>query len=289
MQPGAPSGVLPGRWNAATPAPLSTTTDDQGAFFLAGVGTNDLLLLAHHDTLGRSQPVSLPASTDSQTVELVLAPFASLDGNVTQDGQPGANVVVTAVPQGTPDVNFTVTTGPDGSFRFDQLAPDTYRVSAVGRAGRGGMGLHTAVVSLVAGQNGHVSLAMDTQGVTLLVTAQGADGSPAMAQIFVVQGTIAAATAKALRVAVSASSAAYTFVGLSLGGRAARAQNVKPGPYTVCAVAVPPGLQGGGSVLTYLQQNGDKLPAFCLTRTIAGDPPEQAIAVPVTVPPATGN
>src|SRR5439155_18346513 len=130
----------------------------QGNFVFSGLGATDLVLVADHDTLGRSQAVTVPASTDSQTVELVLAPFASLDGTVTQDGQPGAGIVVTTASQATPSASFTVTTGPDGSFRFDRLAPDRYRVSAVGRGGRGGLGLHSAVVTLAAGQNGHVAL-----------------------------------------------------------------------------------------------------------------------------------
>jgi hypothetical protein len=287
-QPGS-SSVGPGRWGgAANPSPMQATADEQGSYFLSGVGTTDLLLMADHDNLGRSQPVTVPGSTDSQTVDLILAPFCSLDGVVTQDSQPAAGIPITAAPQGTPDVTFSVSTGPDGTFRFDRLAPDNYRVSAIGRGGRGGIGLRTAVVTLAAGQNGHVQLTMDTQGVTLLVTAQGADGSPATAQIAVIQGAVQAVTAKALRLAVSTSSASYTYVGFSGGGRPARAQNLQPGAYTVCAIPLPAGMQGGGA-WTYLQQNADKLAAFCLQRTVAADPAEQPVQVPVTVPPEPGH
>src|SRR5207245_8539196 len=100
-------------------------------------------------------------------------------------------------------------------------------------------GLHSAVVALAAGQNGHVSLSFDTQGVTLLVTPQATDGTAALAQIYVVQGSVAAPTAKALRLAVAASNAAFSWVGVAFGARPARVPNVKPGQYTVCAVAVP--------------------------------------------------
>ena len=282
-QPGTTAGGF-GRWGANNPSPMQATTDEQGQYFLTGVGTTDLLLMADHDSFGRSQPVSVPGSTDSQTVDLILAPFSSLDGVVTQDGQPASGINVTAAPQGTPDVTFSVSTGPDGTFRFDRLAPDNYRVSAIGRAGRGGIGLHTAVVSLAAGQNGHVALTMDTQGVTLLVTAQTADGTPAAAQIAVVQGSFQAATAKALRMAVSASSASYTFVGFTGGSRPARAQNLQPGAYTVCAIPLPAGMQGGAA-FAYLQQNADKLAAFCLQRQVAAEPAEQPVQVPVTLPP----
>ena len=286
-QPGTSSGGF-GRWNATNPSPMQATADEQGSYFLSGVGTSDLLLMADHDSFGRSQPVTVPGSTDSQTVDLILAPFSSLDGVVTQDGQPASGVPITAAPQGSPDVTFSVTTGPDGTFRFDRLAPDHYRVSAIGRGGRGGVGLRTAVVTLSAGQNGHVQLSMDTQGITLLVTAQGADGSPATAQIAVIAGAVQAATAKALRLAVSTSSASYTYVGFSGGGRPARAQNVQPGAYTVCAIPLPAGMQGGGA-WSYLQQNADKLAAFCLQRTVAADPAEQPVQVPVTVPPAPAH
>jgi hypothetical protein len=287
MTPGQTMGGPGGRWNALNnPSPLQATTDEQGMFFLAGVGASELLLMADHDTFGRSQPVTVAAATDSQSVDLVLAAFCSLDGTVTQDGQPSANTVVTAAPQGTPDVTFTITTGPDGTFRFDRLAPDTYRVSAVGRGGGRGVGLHTAVVTLAAGQNGHVQLSFDTAGVTLLVTAQAPDGTAAPSMIYVVQGAIAATTAKALRLAVSQSSASYTFVGFA-GGRPARAQNVAPGQYTACAVPVPKSAQGPGA-FGYLLQNSDKLAAFCTAHTVTADPPEQSVAIPVTVPADPG-
>jgi hypothetical protein len=56
----------------------------------------------------------------------------------------------------------------------------------------------------------------------------------------------------------------------------------------VCAVPVPPSAQGPGA-FGYLQQHGDKLAAFCIGHTVAADPPEQSVAVPVTVPADSGH
>jgi hypothetical protein len=146
------------------------------------------------------------------------------------------------------------------------------------------MGLHSAVATLAPGQNGHVSLAFDSQGVTLVVTPQAADGSAAMAQISVIQGNVAAATAKALRLAVAASNAANTYVGFAMASRPARLSRVTPGAYTVCAVPVPASVVGRGALFTYIAQNSANLSAFCVPKTVTDDPPEQPVVVPVAVP-----
>src|SRR5262249_1441742 len=96
--------------------PIQTTSDADGQFTLVARGSNDLVLLADHPDLGRSSTVTVPGSSDPQTVELVLSPFASLDGTVTENGNPTEGVAVTATSQASTGATWTVTTGPDGKF-----------------------------------------------------------------------------------------------------------------------------------------------------------------------------
>src|SRR5262249_20421986 len=113
---------------------------------------------------------------------------------------------------------------------------------------------HSTIVALAAGQNGHVAIVFDSEGVTLLLSPQPPEGANVLAQVYAVQGTVAGATGKALRAAVAASSASYTFVGIAASQRPARATGVKPGAYTLCAIPFPngagfgpPGAGGAGT------------------------------------------
>src|SRR5262249_27339205 len=124
----------------------SVQSDDQGLYVISGVGPQDMVLMAESDAGGGSRTSLVPGSRQSATADLQLLAFSSLSGHVTQNGQGLDGINVSAASQSVPNGTFNVQTGQDGSFRFDRLAPDTYRVSALaGRNPLRGITFHSQV------------------------------------------------------------------------------------------------------------------------------------------------
>jgi hypothetical protein len=59
--------------------------------------------------------------------------------------------------------------------------------------------------------------------------------------------------------------------------------SVAPGAYTACVVPLPRQVSGAAG-LSYLQRHADKLRAFCRQVTVAADPEQQAVSIPVVIP-----
>src|SRR5262249_43164705 len=152
------------------------------------------------------------------SVDVVLSEFASLDGVVTEEGRPADDITIAVTAQAQADSVLTVRSGPDGRFRFDRLAADTYRVSAVKRLPRSNQGYRSQLVTLAPGQNGQVTLELNAEGVTLSVWASARRGSYATAQVYIVQGAVEGLTAGAIRAAIAALAPPLVFDGLSVGG-----------------------------------------------------------------------
>ncbi|MFO0954774.1 MAG: SdrD B-like domain-containing protein, partial [Isosphaeraceae bacterium] len=93
-----------------------------------------------------SQPVTLPPGGESVDHDFGLASgglagsvFEDLNNNGRHDpgepGIPGVTVVLTGVDSNVAGVSRTAITGTDGSYRFDGLAPGTYRLTETQPAG----------------------------------------------------------------------------------------------------------------------------------------------------------
>ena len=262
----------------------SATADDEGVYTLFGVGPRELALLADHETLGRSQAVQVAGGTQPATIDLVLKPFGALEGTVTRGGQPVEELMVNATAQTVTTTNFMIQTGPDGAFRFDRLAADTYVVSAMtGRNPMGGMAFHSQVVILEEGRTAKVALTIPTETATLVVTPHAAEGEVKLAQVRTARGLLTATTARALETEIAALGEATSSFGISFGGGAARMGNLPAGSYTVCAVPMPNELQGMQQIFQYIEREGDNLRAFCAPHEVKGTG-EIPITIEVTVP-----
>jgi hypothetical protein len=210
-------------------------------------------------------------------------PFSAIEGSVRQAGQPLGSIAVTAAAQSASTSSFVVSTGPDGTFRFDRLAPDTYKVSAVvGRTPKLGLQYTGATVTAVAGQTATVHLEVDS-GITLLVNVTAGGARLDRAIVYVLAGSFVIANAKVL-VQTAGTAPGFTFTGAALSGSPATVQSVPVGHYTVCAVAMPNEVDGMAKAFAYIDRDGEHLPAVCVPVDAAAAPPQQSTSIQVTVP-----
>lgn len=262
-------------------------TDENGAFAIYGVGLGDLSLVAEHEEKGRSKAVAIRGSRDSiNGLELALEPYGALTGMVkTGDGKPAENVRIGAQSQTVPSITYGVASGPDGKFRFDRLAPDTYKVSALGGGGMmRGMGFYSKIVAVASGQTATVNLALETGDITLNVALKGQNKDVGFAFIRYVQGTITPTTARDLELMVAQVGEGSSGLSFFMRGGPAEVPELEPGVYTVCAVPFPTEVQGMGDTMAYSDREGDNLPVFCKVVTVATQPAEQAVEIAVQVP-----
>ncbi len=272
----------PGRGRVRT-----AVTDETGTFRLSGVGTGRLNLIAEHDDLGRSTTLGVPASTESVVgVEIALQPFGAIEGLVRINGDPADGFLVNAQSQDATGTMFGVSAGDDGRYRFDRMAPGTYRVSALtGGNPLTGMAFYGKTVTVVAGETTTVDLDVDYGGVTLSVTPTADAGTVNFASVYSVRGDVAAETALALERELAGLPQGLSTFGFSLGGNPAKIDKLRPGSYTLCAVPYPNDVDfrdlGG-----YIEERGDALPVFCVPHEVAEAPAEQSASVPVRLPDA---
>ncbi|MEZ4364047.1 MAG: carboxypeptidase regulatory-like domain-containing protein [Kofleriaceae bacterium] len=263
-----------------------TVAGADGTFVLEGFGDNDLVVVAEHPEHGRSRAITLGARAPGQDhLTLELLPFGSVRGALRQGAKPLEGVMVTAQSVTSPAALYTVTSGSDGVYRFDRLAPDTYKVSAMVGMPMTGMRQYSKPVEVTSGKESVVDLAVDPGSVTLEVevTAEGGTGLIAWA---LVSGSLTAATAKELRAKMAAAGAGASQLGM---GRAPlRLSEVSPGKHSLCAVAYPRELDNPMRLIAYAEQYGEQLPAVCRELKVAAAPATQAASVHVVVPPLQG-
>ncbi|HEY0194557.1 MAG TPA: carboxypeptidase-like regulatory domain-containing protein, partial [Kofleriaceae bacterium] len=265
-------------------ATRTATTDARGGFTLAGFGDGDLAIVAERPDLGRSRAIRLTAlAPDQDQLVLTLEPFGALHGTCKPAGD--APVLITCQSTSTPGAVFTVLAGADGAYRFDRLAPDTYKVSATLGTIRTGLHFYAKQAAVASGQDVALDLSVDPGAVSLAVTLQVAD--PGLAIVWLAAGAISAATESELAARLAAGGPGAYQRATARGGAATLPQ-VAPGAYTLCAVPLPREVQGTAAI-EYVDQHGSGLPAFCQPVTVAATPASQAVQIAVQVPPVIGG
>jgi uncharacterized GH25 family protein len=279
---GSTSGANVGPFSQGT---KQTTTDGSGQFSLAGFGDGDLAITAEHPAYGRSKALRIPSDMQGQgSLVLELQPFGALSGVVRQGGKPLEGVAVTCQSTTTPGAAYAVASGPDGSFRYDRLAPDTYKVSATVGRPLSGMKYYSQQVVVASGQEAKVDLAVEPGAITLAVTAQPSTGTLGVASAWLLGGAITAKTESELRL-MAAGAASGNSQRISIHGtQPAAFTDVNPSTYTACVVPLPVEVQGMAA-LAYMDRHGDSLPAYCQPVAVQAAPATQTVVVPVEIPP----
>ncbi len=282
---GAQLGAGGGIAAALAAATKTTTTDATGAFSLSGFGDGDLTLVAEQDDLGRSPALRLPTGAPGQTeLTLVLQPFGSLTGTLRQSGTPATGVMVTCQSTSTPGALYTVAAGADGTYRFDRLAPDVYKVSATLRTARIGMRYYSQQTAVPSGQQVTLDLTVDPGTVALTVTITTATGAIGTASAWLASGQVTAKTMTELQLKMAAAGPGASVRLGVMNGEPASFTDLAPGPYSVCVTPLPLEVQGF-SALGYMTQHSDTLATFCQSVTVAPSPDTQTAAMTVALPP----
>jgi protocatechuate 3,4-dioxygenase beta subunit len=264
-----------------------TRTDDGGRFAIFGLGPRDISVVAEHESLGRSPAVLIRGTLSPQDMRLELAPFGALEGTVTRDGKPAERVFVSVASMTTPDVSYGVATGDDGKFRYDKLAPDTYKVQAFLMRGMGGFGTRAPKqVEIASGETAKVELAYSGGSVELTVELTESAGKPlGFTWVTAATGPVTATNSRDLQLEIGRTPESSTQNGFSIGGSEAKLLDLSPRSYTVCAVPYPSEVSGMGETMAYSEREGDKLPVYCKPVDVAESPAEQSMTIEVTLPP----
>jgi len=244
-----------------------------------------MVIAAEHPTDGRSPTVRLVASQESATVDLVLRPFAPLEGKVTSGGKPVARGIVTAQPQAAAKGTFMVQSGEDGAYRFDKLAPDVYLVTGMRAGGMMGGGNMVTRTVTVGENGGHLDIDLPTGGVTVTVGITPPAGAKVTtAQVLLLTGRVVATTGEQLADAVAERGEGSLHPGFVMKSQPAKFDGVVPGAYSACAVPIPGDINSPADMMR-IQQNLDKLVCACIPATVAESPSQQTLNVPVPIPP----
>jgi hypothetical protein len=260
------------------------TTDANGAFVLSGFPDGDITIVAEHDSIGRSKALRIPTVAPGQH-ELVinLEKFGSLSGVLRQGGKVAEGVIVNCQSTTTPGALFGVSSGPDGSYKFDRLAPDTYKVSAMVGFPMVGMKFYSQVVTVPSGGQVSIDLVVDPGAVTVDATVTARNGTLRVAQANLVTGSINATTYNDLTVKLAGAGAGASQFVIIRNGEPARFSEVMPGNYTICIVPYPAEVRGMAA-MGYIERHADTLNAFCKPLVVAASPPVQATTISVDLP-----
>lgn len=262
-----------------------TTTGPDGTFSLSGFSDGDITIVAEQGDIGRSKAIRLPTVAPGQTeLTLELQKFGALSGVLRQGGKPAEGVFVSAQSTTTPGALYNVASGPDGTYRFDRLAPDTYKVSATLGMPMMGMRFYSQQIDVPSGKEVTVDLTADGGSVTLNVTAVPKSGTLGVASVWLPSGTVTATTANDLALKLAALGQSTSQWVIIRSGEPAEMKELTPGTYSACVVPFPAEVKGMGA-MSYSEKHGDTLKAFCQAVTVAASPATQSVSVSVELPP----
>jgi uncharacterized GH25 family protein len=263
----------------------TTTSDPDGTFSLAGFNDGDLTIVAEHPSIGRSKGMRVPTDMQGQgELVLELQPYGALSGVMRQGGKPVEGIFVSCQSTTTPGAIYAVASGADGGYRYDKLAPDTYKVSATVGMPMAGMKFYSKQVDVPPGTEVTVDLAVEPGAVTLDVTPVAQKGVLGVASVWLATGSITATTATELQLKMAAAGPGASQWVIIRQGEPAAFSEVAPASYSACVVPFPSEVKGMAT-MGYVERHGDKLPAYCKAVVVQQTPDKQGVSVPVEIPP----
>ncbi|MDB4953159.1 MAG: hypothetical protein JWO36_728, partial [Myxococcales bacterium] len=225
------------------------TTEADGSFSLAGFNDGDLAITAEHPAIGRSKAMRIPTDLSNQgELVLELQKFGALSGVLRQAGKPAEGILVSCQSSTTPGAIYGVASGADGAYRYDRLAPDTYKVSATVGMPMMGMKFYSKEIVVPPGKEVTIDLAVEPGTVTLQVQPVPKAGKLGVASVWVASGNVSARTATELSVRMAASGQGASQWVIIRAGEPARIAELTPGNYSACVVPFPAEVQGMGAM-----------------------------------------
>jgi len=269
------------------------TTDESGHFSLSGFNAGDLSLVAEHPDIGRSKAARIPTEMPGQNeLVLELQKFGSLKGKLTVNGKPTEGIGVSCQSTTTPGALYVVASGPDGSYRYDRLAPDTYKVSATVGMPMMGMKFYSKEIAVPIGKEVTLDLSAEPGAITLEVAVAAKSGKVGVANAFIASGIVVARTATDLGLKMAQSGPSASQWVIIRGGEPAKFNEVLPGNYSVCVIPFPAEVQGMAA-MGYADRHSDDLPAYCQQVKVGAAPATQqttvTVELPAFVPDETGS
>ena len=227
-------------------------------------------------------PTMLPGQTE---LRLDLEKYSALTGVLRQGGKPAEGVFVSCQSTTIPNAIYSVASGPDGTYRFDRLAPDTYKVSATLGMPMSGMKFYAKQIDVPAGKTVSIDLAVEPGAVTLDVTLK-AKNSPTVgvANVYLASGNVTATTGNELSLKMAAAGPGSSQWVIVRRGEPARFGEVVPGNYSICSIPYPVEVKGMAA-MTYADRHGDSLLASCKQINVNPAPETQTATLVVELPP----
>lgn len=276
-------GGPPGRGNNRT-----ATTDEEGRFRITGLGPANLAVVAEHPDFGRSPALRvMRGAPDELALVLNLSGYGVLTGTVRDDSGPAENTIVTAQSVNTPNAMYSVASGDDGAFRFDKLAPDVYKVSAMLGSPMRGMSFYSKQVT-VGGEGSPpatVDLAVEKGAVTLTLHISAKAGEMKGGFAWLISGSVAPKTIDDLNLITAKLPESQSTFGFLFGGRPVTYDNLRAGMFTACAALMPGEISDMQQGMTYFDRHGDDLPVTCKPVRVLDTPPQQSVDLVVPLPP----
>lgn len=260
-------------------------SDEEGRFALAAIGLGNVFVAADHPEQGRSRPISLRVNNESvEGVLLSLEPTGALSGKVRKGTSPMPLVAIGLQPRDAFGVQFGVLTGADGGYRFDRLAPGSYKVSALIGTPLTSMGLHSKTVTVAAGAEAVADLTVGDGEIDLTVVIELTNAeSYNFAFVGVMAGAVTARTSNELQRVFAAESSASSGIALSFG-KPVVISALSPGVHSICSVPYPNELKSREQYIEYGAREGDALPAFCRLIELTASPAAQTGVLKVAIP-----
>ena len=263
------------------------TSGADGSYRVRGVRAGSTFIVAEDDS-GRSTPRDLPPGPGDLRLDLVLAPFGTVEGRIRIDGVPG-EAVASMRGQGAADVMQEVVSGPDGVFRLDRVAAGGYVLYAsLPRGDRlGGGGGAGRPITVTAGEVTRADMDLTRGAIALTVQIVSPHDAVAYAYAVVVRtkGTMdrLPATVSEARALLATLGDVELKEGFVVQDRRIVFDGVAPGAYGACAVPLA-GDPSDPQVLAAISSSIVDQPIYCVRATVAPSPAAQMIKVALPAP-----
>ena len=252
-----------------------TRSGADGSFHIEGAGSEQQVLVAELESLGRSTPLTIPAGDQSASFDLVLHGFGSLTGVISSGGLPAKGAFVSASAKGELNQSILVNAGDDGRYLIAKLPAGEYRLSATVVSGSLGGGKSEAIITTVrVGEQAQADIDIAVGHVELTVQVQGMHGAAInAAQILLIKGKVEIRLASELN-KLAASSGGGITGGFWMPAKPTIIKELVPGEYSLCVVPIG-GDMNDPIFVQKLQKNRLSLKVYCSQLALAASPEKQ--------------